>query len=72
MLTPPETFNKTCQIQINLRCTSFCSPTWESCTSVTFPSGRDSASEGATPFTLVLILASSVISVGPNKMKRTL
>jgi len=64
MLPPHQTFNKTCQMKINLLCTSF-SSTGVHFTSATFVSAHDFAAGGARPFTLVmLLLASSLIPVG--------
>lgn len=73
MLPPPQTFNKTCQMQIHLLCISFSSPAGLHFTSVTFASVHDSAAGVATPFKLMmLLLASPPISVGSKKTEQTL
>ena len=73
MLPPPQTFNKTCQMQIYLLCISFSSPAGLHFTSVTFVSVHDSAAGFATPSTLMmLLLASPPISVGSKRTEQTL
>jgi hypothetical protein len=72
MLPPPQTFNKTRQMKINLLCISFSLP-GVYFTSSTFVSVHDFAAGGATPFTLMmLLLASPLISVGSKRTEQTL
>lgn len=72
MLPPPPTFNKTCQMKINLLYLSF-SSTEVHFTSATFVSVHDFAAAGDTPFTLMmLLLASPLISVGSKRIEHTL
>lgn len=72
MLPPPQTFNKTCQMKINLLCLSL-SSTEVHFTSATFVSVHDFAAGGATPFTLLmLLLASTLTSAGSKRLEQTL
>jgi len=71
MLPPHQTFNKTCQMKINLLCISF-SSAGVHFTSATSFSVHDFAPGGATPFTLVMLLfPSPLISVGSKRIEQT-
>jgi hypothetical protein len=72
MLPPPQTFIKTCQMKINLLCTSF-SSTEVHFTTAAFVSVHDFTARGATPFTLMMLLVTSpLISLGSKRIEQTL